>query len=225
MTRASELYFEEIGENFDQYMSGYDVARRAVLIDGLIGDDYPRGNALEVGCGTGALTKLLTRSGLSVTVGDISAKLALATGEKFGVRHQAVDACAITFPDQTFDVVMSSEVIEHTPDPRKALREMARVLKPGGILVVTSPNKLWFPILWLSMKLGVRKFYGNENWLWPAVAANELRVQGMVVEKMSGCHSFPWQIPFAKMLLPALDKLGPLLWPLMINYGIRARKA
>ena len=88
------------------------------------------------------------------------------------------DACALTIPDSSFDVVISSECIEHVPHPEKALREMARVLKPGGFILVTTPNKVWYPVLWLSMVSGIRKFAGRENWLFPHTAANILRSKG-----------------------------------------------
>lgn len=48
-------------------------------------------------------------------------------------------AQAIPLPDNSFDTVTSTEVLEHVPDPLKAMREMCRVLKPGGYLILTAP--------------------------------------------------------------------------------------
>jgi ubiquinone/menaquinone biosynthesis C-methylase UbiE len=48
-------------------------------------------------------------------------------------------AQAIPLPDNSFDTVASTEVLEHVPDPLKAMREMCRVLKPGGYLILTAP--------------------------------------------------------------------------------------
>ncbi len=55
----------------------------------------------------------------------------------------AADALALPFRSQSFDIVIGSEVIEHIPDHHRAMQEIVRVLKPGGILVVSVPR--WFP--------------------------------------------------------------------------------
>lgn len=57
-----------------------------------------------------------------------------------GIRHE--DLTQLSFPDAQFDVVASFDVLEHVPDFRKALREMRRVLKPGGHLVLSAPMSL-----------------------------------------------------------------------------------
>ena len=78
-----------------------------------------------------------------------------------------IDACKMGIPNETYDLVISSECIEHTADPKKALSELARVLKPGGTIIVTSPNRLWYPVLWVSIVIKLRKFRGYERWLFP----------------------------------------------------------
>jgi ubiquinone/menaquinone biosynthesis C-methylase UbiE len=223
--RKSELYFEEIGADFDNFMSQYDVSRRKALIERLLARATVAGKAMEVGCGTGAITPVLLNRGLNVTVGDISLKLAQETAQRFNVSGMECDATHIALPDRSYGLVISSEVIEHVPDPHAALREMARITAPDGYLIVTSPNKLWYPLLWISVKLGVRKFAGNEIWLWPWEAAKILRESGLEVVQISGCHLFPWQLPLAKKILPFLDLLGNYLWPCMINWGILAKRS
>ena len=222
--RKSELYFEELGDNFDTFMSDYDVSRRSSLIKDLLSKCSPKGSALEVGCGTGAITPVLLNRGLSVTVGDISAKLAETTAARYGVMGSECNATAINFPDQSVDLVLSSEVIEHVPDPHKALQEMCRIVSMGGFLVVTSPNKLWYPLLWIAQKIGARKFSGNEIWLWPTEARKVIEDQGFEIVEINGCHLFPWQVPGAKKVLPLFDKLSAYLWPLMINWAILAKR-
>jgi 2-polyprenyl-3-methyl-5-hydroxy-6-metoxy-1,4-benzoquinol methylase len=57
------------------------------------------------------------------------------------------------FPDAHFDVVLCYETIEHVPNPHAFIAELSRTLKLGGTLVLTTPNRLWEPIHWLSAKL------------------------------------------------------------------------
>lgn len=56
----------------------------------------------------------------------------------------------LPFPDGSFDVVLTYETIEHVPWPEEYVRELARVLKPGGTFVLTTPSLLWEPVHLLS---------------------------------------------------------------------------
>lgn len=222
--RKSELYFEEIGGQFNAWMSSYDVQQRIKLIKRFMPDSACAMSCLEVGCGTGAITEVLAPVVGHLTASDVSEALARDVGNCFRTDWCRQDACHLGIPDNSFDLVVSSECIEHTPDPRRALGEMARVVKNGGVVIVTSPNKLWYPVLWISMVLKIRKFSGNEVWLFPWEAARVLKENGLREIKLRGCHLFPWQIPFSKHLLPLFDRFGGVLYPVMINYGIRATK-
>ena len=215
-----DYYFEQIGDDFDGWMSDYDVFRRVELIRKHMTSHTAGKSCLEIGCGTGRISQVLRRLVGTLTVTDLSEKLARETGQRLNVSWKQQDACSLRLPDESFDVVISSECIEHTPDPAEALREMLRVLKPGGLIVVTSPNKVWYPILWLSMVTGIRKFAGIENWLFPWEAAKVLRDGGVAKAGIDGCHLFPWQIPLAKRVLPFFDRFGKVLYPIMINYCI-----
>ncbi len=53
--------------------------------------------------------------------------------------HLICDITAIPEPDKSFDAVLCTEVLEHVPDPAQALRELSRLLKPGGVLLLTAP--------------------------------------------------------------------------------------
>ncbi len=224
MTRVSELYYEEIGTDFECFMSPYDVKQRQRLIECLMRRCGKLGTCLEVGCGTGAISRWLIDRVEALTVCDLSEKLSERVGKGVECEWRQADACDLPFGDGTFDAVVSSECIEHTPEPLVAIAEMARVLRPGGVLMLTTPNKLWYPSLVLARRLGVRRFAGNEVWLFPGAIKRQLERSRMEVLARRGCHLVPWQVPGARFVLPAIDRLGAGLYPLMINFGVAARK-
>jgi demethylmenaquinone methyltransferase/2-methoxy-6-polyprenyl-1,4-benzoquinol methylase len=92
---------------------------------------------LDLGAGTGVSTEELTRSGAYVVGVDISLGM-LAVGRRTRPKVPLVagDALALPFPDQTFDAVTTSFVIRNVANTPAALRELARVTKPGGRLVI-----------------------------------------------------------------------------------------
>lgn len=223
-TRKSELYFEEIGHSFDTWASPYDVQQRIRLITAMMPRDSLSLSCLEVGCGRGSISEQIAPKVAHLMVVDISARLAREVGTRLNVEWRKEDVCHLTFQDESFNLVVSSECIEHTVDPRRALAEMARVVKKNGTLILSSPNKIWYPVLWLSIKTKLRRFSGNEIWLFPSEAVRLLKNQGFRNIMVSGCHLFPWQLPFAKSVLPFFDRFGRQLYPLMINFGVSARR-
>jgi SAM-dependent methyltransferase len=102
----------------------------------------PPGRALDAPCGTGEVALALGRAGWDVVGLDRDPSTALASG----VRAQAGDLeRALPFADRSFDLVVSVEGIEHVEGQAAFLREAARVLAPGGSLVLTTPNVLGRP--------------------------------------------------------------------------------
>lgn len=222
--RVDELYYEHLGERFNNFISPYDVQQRAELIKKLLPKNSTDMSTLEIGCGTGGITQTLKPLVKNLVVSDISKTLAEKVGKKYSLLWRQADICNLDISDNQFDLVISSECIEHTPDPKKAILEMLRIVKPGGSLIFTSPNKLWYPLLKIALFLGIRKFQGNEIWLFPHDVLNFVKKNGADNLEVRGCHLFPWQIPLAKTLLPFFDRLDTFLHPIMINYGIRAIK-
>jgi SAM-dependent methyltransferase len=95
---------------------------------------------LDVGCATGALLAALRDSGWEPQGVEISAAQASYGKAGFGLPIHAGTLESAAFPDTSFDLVHASHLIEHLNDPAAFLEEAARVLGPGGILVLTTPN-------------------------------------------------------------------------------------
>jgi ubiquinone/menaquinone biosynthesis C-methylase UbiE len=207
-------------------MSDYDVERRFHLIfSELIEQGQLRGaKVLEIGAGTGRFSRGIKELGGDLTALDIGVNLVGALKRELSCDGVAGDTLSLPFRNDSYDAIVSSECIEHTLDPELAIREMCRVCRPGGIVCLTTPNKLWYPALVLSQKLNVRRYAGIENWMFPFRAAAVMRREGMDGVTLSGCHLWPFQLAFTRPLLSRLDKLGKSLYPLMINFGILGRK-
>ena len=102
---------------------------------------------LDIGCGNARDIVAIRDTGAEVIGVDSSpgmvnaARQELRSIGKCSVSVEVGDATCLAFPDASFDKVLCSEVIEHIPDALLALREVRRVLKPGGVLVLSTPNK------------------------------------------------------------------------------------
>lgn len=110
-------------------------------------DRLPAGTTvLDVGCGIGGSSRILARDyGFAVTGVTISPNQVKRAQEltppELSAQFQVDDAMALSFPDASFDVVWSIEAGPHMPDKAVFARELLRVLKPGGVLVVADWNQ------------------------------------------------------------------------------------
>lgn len=100
-----------------------------------------------MGCQLGALPIALASRGARVTGIDVDdevldAARLRASCHGADVRFERAVGEALPFADARFDVVTFIDVIEHVEDPRRAVRELARVLRPGGVLYLFGPNRL-----------------------------------------------------------------------------------
>ncbi len=101
---------------------------------------------LDLGCGAGENSVYFATKGAHCIAADYSpgmvdVALKLAAANQVEVEGKVVNAMAIDFPDNTFDIVYASNLLHHIPDPRLAIQEMYRVLKPCGKACFWDPLK------------------------------------------------------------------------------------
>jgi ubiquinone/menaquinone biosynthesis C-methylase UbiE len=124
------------------FLEAFHVARMRTLER--ISHKYikPGSRLLDVGSGYSMFFQITTDWDFEITCCDLdSAAMQKMRGLAPQWEWIVADAVHLPFEDRSFDVVYAGEIIEHVGDPAAALREWGRVLKPGGIFILTTPNR------------------------------------------------------------------------------------
>jgi SAM-dependent methyltransferase len=132
-------YYEQVWERLPEGLQPPDLGlrRRFLLSEVRAGD-----RALDLGCGAGTFTAMLVAAGaeaVGVDVAEAALARARAGHPELDFRLVALDG-PLPFDDDAFDLIWASEVIEHVADTERWLREVARLMAPGGRLLLTTPN-------------------------------------------------------------------------------------
>ncbi|WP_321393078.1 class I SAM-dependent methyltransferase [Emcibacter sp.] len=190
------------------------------VLNEMMGDPAGR-DILDVGCGDGTNAIELARRGARITGVDISEKMIEAATAQaardqpdahFPDAHFYVaTAEALPFSDQQFDIVLAKTILCFVVDPAPVFAEIARVLRPGGCLVIGELGK-WS--LW-AVQRRFRAWFGSKLWRRARFrTAPELRSlaenAGLRVIEIRGAIYYPRSL-FAARLLKKIDpKLGPI---------------
>lgn len=172
----------------------------------------PLQRILDVGCGDGSLSAMLARNSEQVAGVEVSMEACrIARSRGVGVTRADVENYAFPFQPESFDVVVAGEVIEHMTDPDEFLQEVARVLKPHGYCILTTPNLAsWYNRLLLLFGYQPHhtdvSFWHNVGKLRPLVdgASGHLRVFTLraLKELLAIHHLKPVSIEGATVAVP-----------------------
>jgi 2-polyprenyl-3-methyl-5-hydroxy-6-metoxy-1,4-benzoquinol methylase len=144
---------------------------------------------LDIGCSTGRVLKLAATMGFTVTGLDYS-KWAVEQCQALGFDVRGGSLLGQWPNDSLFDVLHCSHVIEHVPDPVAYLKEMHRLMKPGGQLMLAFPNYASLPRLLLQKKWGT---WCLDSHLWQFTASQMqrlLRAQGFGIFSCRTLHGY-----------------------------------
>ncbi len=115
-------------------------------------------SALDVGCGAGLLAEPLARMGARVTAVDAAPELIAAAQNHAAAQELIIDyrACGVEAVEGRFDLITAMEVIEHVADPAQFVGELGERLAPGGLLVLSTPNRTaWSKLLTITLAEGL----------------------------------------------------------------------
>ena len=152
---ATRAYYDEFAHSYEEHRRPNDPHGYHALVDDLevqLTARYGNGrDVLECGCGTGLLLERLAKFARSAKGIDLSpGMLEHARARGLDVREGSVTE--LPFDDASFDVTCSYKVLAHVPDIGRALREMARVTRPGGVVLAEFYNPM--SLRGLAKKLG-----------------------------------------------------------------------
>lgn len=150
---------EESADFYDEFFTDNDVTvmasggdprrhcRGQVLREAALANMPPGAAVLDVGCGVGDNLRYILHEGAFFFGLEYSERTAEIARKVLGGRAtvHVGSAKAIPHESNSFDLVLCIEVIEHIDDDGAACREIARVLKPGGVVILSVPYRHWFP--------------------------------------------------------------------------------
>ena len=173
----------------------------------------------EVHNTTGILDKALEAE-MDVSGIDISPVLtakAVENYKKKGYEPNFVvgDMRNMPLPDNTFDYLYTMGTIEHVPDPENAVREIHRVLKPGGVAVIGVPYRFDIfgraAVAWVGNKTGIFP-YGDEMCFSWKEFKKLISVADFEIIDRSGAYFMPWPLRFADGILHQYAITRPVTW-------------
>jgi ubiquinone/menaquinone biosynthesis C-methylase UbiE len=136
---VSDYYLEYMTDQERFPRAGFNRSKR-LFVEQTIGAALPAGaRVLDLGCGPGWVSHNLAGP-YRLLGADIEEDAVRLCRSRYAADYMVASAFGLPYADGQFDAVIFTEAIEHFVDPRPALAEITRVLRPGGLMLVTTPN-------------------------------------------------------------------------------------
>ena len=216
MTNTERTFFEEWARDYDERRNKSFLEKSKKHMSSIVDKYNHHGTFLEIGLGTGEVFELIS-SKFDVSHGmDISEGMVRRTYSKEKIKRRLFvgDACNLPIKSNSFDFIVCQDVLEHVPYQNKMILEICRVLKENGNAIITTPNPLWSPVLYVAEKLKLKVEEGEHKFVF----LNSLVKKTI---KNSNCHVVR-STPF--MMVPIKSNMDKFLESLS-NYEFLSKLA
>lgn len=183
---------------------------------------YTGKHILDVGCGGGLLSECFARDGGSVVgvdpmlaccrAGSYHARLT-----QLSIEYARMSGEALSFASSSFDVVVAADVLEHVDDLARVVREVARVLRPGGVFLFDTINRTWLArliLVWLGervLRFIPRGTHDPARFIRPSELQDHFHTAGMKLQNITGLGPTGYRrgrLLFGTLPITSLSYLG-----------------
>jgi 2-polyprenyl-3-methyl-5-hydroxy-6-metoxy-1,4-benzoquinol methylase len=225
--RAVDFFYDDIAHRFEGLDHPADVRRRLEIVfdECLAHTSLAGALTLDAGCGYGLFSAVAAGRGARVVSLDLGERLVGRARVRAGSHGVVADASELPIGDGRVDIVIASEMLEHTATPARAIAELARSVKPGGLLVLTTPNRAWQRVVRTASRLHLRPFRGRETFVHWDDLERACGAAGLDVLAHVGFHPWPFQLGLAGAARRVEARVGRrhvARW--MVNQALLARK-
>jgi len=195
-------YFNSIAPEWDMWRSRNRFYHEYIkdLVGGAV---VPDASVLDIGCGTGDVLNFVgPRTGVGLNVADRLTRLAR---QKYpNLQFHTVDADAVSLSDGFRpEYVISVNLLDHTYDVFELLASVRECVTERTLIVITTSNPLWAPLLWLASRIGRRSRESTRNFITNRDISSILRVLGFDVVEAALALPVPVRIPLLSSVLNA----------------------
>jgi len=195
-------FHDELASGWEKkYLRGGFARRKSFFLHNVFPLLGPPGYWLDAGCGSGTFSRMLAQSGHTVLGVDASEQMLIEATDNIGdlagrLSFRLIETVeSLPFPDESFDGVICLSVLEYLECPDDALKEMSRILKPGGTIIFSVPHGHSFlrSIQKIYRRLGISQREKSVRYLdysrfesTPQEMAQAVRKYGMLVYEIVG---------------------------------------